>query len=127
MSSLPRAGTPKATTGHVIRDSSLGLVPETLPALLELQAAVWHRSSIGPALSEMLRLRNARTVNIERLALALVFFALIPAAINVDALYTIIAVDVLLWAMIAYETVFVYDERRYRIRHGLEVDIPGRG
>ncbi len=63
MSSLPRAGTPQETTGHVIRDSSLGLVPETLPALLELQADVWHRSSIGPALSELLRLRNARTVN----------------------------------------------------------------
>jgi alkylhydroperoxidase family enzyme len=63
MSSLPRAGTPKETTGHVIRDSSLGLVPETLPALIELQGAVWHRSSIGPALSEVLRLRNARTVN----------------------------------------------------------------
>jgi low temperature requirement protein LtrA len=72
-----------------------------------------------------LRLRNAHTINVERLALALVFFALIPAAVNVDALYTIVAVDVLLWAMIAYETVFVYDERRYRIRHGLEVDIPG--
>ena len=27
--------------------------------------------------------------------------------------------------MIVYETVFVYDERRYRMRHGLEVDIPG--
>ena len=74
-----------------------------------------------------LRLRNAHTINVERLALALVFFALIPAAVNVDALYTIVAVDVLLWAMIAYETVFVYDERRYRIRHGLEVDIPGSG
>ena len=74
-----------------------------------------------------LRLRNAHTINVERLALALVFFALIPAAVNVDALYTIVAVDVLLWAMIAYETVFVYDERRYRMRHGLEVDIPGSG
>ena len=27
--------------------------------------------------------------------------------------------------MIAYETCFVYDERRYRLRHGLEVEIPG--
>ncbi len=32
---------------------------------------------------------------------------------NVDALVTIGAVNVLLWAMIAYETFFVYDERRY--------------
>ena len=60
---LPRAGTPEHTTGHVIRDSSLGLAPETLPALLDLQAAIWHRSSVGPALLEVLRLRNARTVN----------------------------------------------------------------
>jgi low temperature requirement protein LtrA len=73
-----------------------------------------------------LRLRNARTINVERLALALVFFALIPGAMNVDALFTVGAVNVLLWAMIAYETIFVYDERRYRLRHGLEMDIPGR-
>ena len=63
MSGTPRAGTPANPTGHVIRDSSLGLVPETLPALLDLQAAIWHRSSVGPALLELLRLRNARTVN----------------------------------------------------------------
>jgi len=63
MSGMPRAGTPAKPTGHVIRDSSLGLVPETLPALLDLQAAIWHRSSVGPALLELLRLRNARTVN----------------------------------------------------------------
>jgi alkylhydroperoxidase family enzyme len=61
--STPRAGTPEVVTGNVIRDSSLGLVPETLPAIIELQAAMWHRSNIGPALLEVLRLRNARTVN----------------------------------------------------------------
>ncbi len=72
-----------------------------------------------------LRLRNAHTVNVERLALAIALFALVPAAMNVDPLYTIGAINVLLWAMIAYETRFVYDDRRYRIRHGLEVDIPG--
>ena len=72
-----------------------------------------------------LRLRNARTINVERLALALAFLALVPAAVNVDALVTIGAVNVLLWAMIAYETLFVYDERRYGLRHGLEIDIPG--
>jgi low temperature requirement protein LtrA len=72
-----------------------------------------------------LRLRNAHTVNVERLGLALVFFALIPAAMNVDALVTIGVVNALLWAMIAYETLFVYDERRYRLRHEMEIDIPG--
>ena len=72
-----------------------------------------------------LRLRNARTVNIERLALAVVLFALIAVAVRVDALATLGALNVLLWVMIAYETIFVYDERRYRLRHGMDVDIPG--
>ena len=35
------------------------------------------------------------------------------------------AVNVLLWAMIAYETFYLYDERRYRLRHGLPTDTPG--
>ncbi len=63
MSSKARVGTPGTDTGHVIRDSSLGLVQETLDAMLELQDRVWHRSSIGPALAETLRLRNANAVN----------------------------------------------------------------
>jgi low temperature requirement protein LtrA len=72
-----------------------------------------------------LRLRNARTVNVERLALALLLFGLIAAAVNVDALYTLVVVVVLLWAMISFETPYVYDERRYRLRHDMEIDIPG--
>ena len=72
-----------------------------------------------------LRLRNARTINVERLALAVVLVALIPAAVKVDALLALVAVNVLLWAMIAYENLFVYDERRARLRHGLEIDVPG--
>ena len=31
----------------------------------------------------------------------------------------------LLWAMIAYETFSLYDERRYRLRDGPPIDIPG--
>jgi hypothetical protein len=27
--------------------------------------------------------------------------------------------------MIADETIHVYDERRYRLRHGMEIDVPG--
>ena len=72
-----------------------------------------------------LRLRNARTVNVERLALAVLLFALIPVATRVDALYAVVAVNVLLWAMIAFETLYVYDERRYRLRHDMEIEIPG--
>ena len=71
-----------------------------------------------------LRLRNARTLNRQRLALALVLFALIPLAMNVPALATLAGVNVLLWATIAYETA-TYDERRWRLRHGLEPDQPG--
>ncbi len=71
-----------------------------------------------------LRLRNARTLNVQRLVVALVLFALIPAAVHVDALLTIAVINVLLWAMIIYETVHVYDERRYRLRHGLDPDGP---
>ena len=74
-----------------------------------------------------LRLRNARTINVERLALAATLIVLIVPAVKVDALMTVGAVNVLLWAMIAYETFFVYDERRYRLRHGLEVEISGSG
>jgi low temperature requirement protein LtrA len=72
-----------------------------------------------------LRLRNARTVNVERLGLALVLFALIPVAVWVPALASLVGVNVLLWAMIAYETIRVYDEGRYRLRHGLDMEVPG--
>lgn len=48
---------------HVIRDSNLGLVPETVQPILDLLDGIWHRASVGPAIVEMLRLRNARTVN----------------------------------------------------------------
>ena len=72
-----------------------------------------------------LRLRNAGTINVERLVLAVVLFALIPVAMRVDSLVTIGALNGLLWAMIAYETIFVYDERRYQLRHEMEIEIPG--
>jgi low temperature requirement protein LtrA len=71
-----------------------------------------------------LRLRNARTLNVQRFVLALALFALIPAAMEISALATLGGVNVLLWAMIAYET-WRYDDRRYRLRHGLDVDVPG--
>jgi alkylhydroperoxidase family enzyme len=63
MSSTPRASAPPKRTGNVIRDSALGLVPETLEQIIELNGAVWQRSLVSPTLLEMLRLRNARTVN----------------------------------------------------------------
>lgn len=72
-----------------------------------------------------LRLRNARSVNVERLGLALLLFGLVPAAMRVEALVTIATLNILLWVIIAYETIFVYDERRHRLRRGQEIEIPG--
>ncbi len=73
----------------------------------------------------VLRLRNAHTISPTRLGTAIVLLVLIPVAVHVAALTAIITTNVLLWAMIGYETFFVYDERRYRLRHGLDIDIPG--
>jgi hypothetical protein len=54
-------------------------------------------------------------------------FALLgrTATYHVEALVTVVGVNLLLWATIAYETFVVYDERRYRLRHGLTIDVPG--
>jgi low temperature requirement protein LtrA len=72
-----------------------------------------------------LRLRNAHTINVQRLGLALVLWALVPVALRTSSLTTLAGVVALLWAMIAYETA-TYDEGRYRLRHGLEADPPSR-
>lgn len=61
--SKPRVGTPATKTGHIVRDSSLGLAPVTLDAILPLNDSIWRRNSVRHALLEMLRIRNARTVN----------------------------------------------------------------
>jgi low temperature requirement protein LtrA len=68
-----------------------------------------------------LRLRNAHTVNVQRLALAAAFLVLIPAATQLPALATLAAINLALWAMIAFETTR-YGEGRYRLRHGLDLD-----
>jgi low temperature requirement protein LtrA len=69
-----------------------------------------------------LRLRNAGTVNFQRLLLALLLLALCPIYLDVPSLALLAGVNVLFWAVIAYETTRVYDERRYRLRHGLPVE-----
>ena len=58
-----RVGTPGTSSGHVIRDSSLGLATDTVDAIIDMNDLVWGRNSVRMALLEMLRLRNARTVN----------------------------------------------------------------
>jgi low temperature requirement protein LtrA len=72
------------------------------------------------------RLRGAHTLNRQRLGLALVLFALIPAALEVSALATLAAVTALLCAMIAYET-RRYGEGRGRVRHEYAVEGATRG
>jgi low temperature requirement protein LtrA len=71
-----------------------------------------------------LRLRNAHSISRTRLGAAVLLLALWPAATEVTALTSLIAVNVVLWLMIAWETSH-YGEGRYRLRHGLEFDPPG--
>ena len=70
-----------------------------------------------------LRWRNAHTLNRQRLLVALVLAALVPVATTLTALATLAIVNLLIWVMIAYETA-TYDERRYRLRHGLDIEPP---
>ncbi len=65
-----------------------------------------------------LRLRNAHSISYTRLGLAIVLVALLPLATEIDSLITLAIVNVLIWAMVGYET-STYGERRYRLRHQL--------
>ncbi len=60
MATNARVQAPDTNTGNVIRDSALGLVPETLEHYLPLNAAVWDAGPLNAAEIEMARLRNAR-------------------------------------------------------------------
>ena len=63
MGLIARVTAPKTQTGNVIRDSAMGLVPETVDAFAVLNKSVWKSEHVRPAMLEMVRLRNARTVN----------------------------------------------------------------
>ena len=65
-----------------------------------------------------LRLRGAHTINTQRLVLGLGLLASVPLVTSIDALAALAAVNVLLWAMIAYET-RLYGGLRYPLRHGV--------
>jgi low temperature requirement protein LtrA len=67
----------------------------------------------------VLRLRNAHTISGTRLGVAVLLLVLWPVATEVTAFTSLIAVNVILWSMVAYETAH-YDDRRYRLRHGLD-------
>jgi low temperature requirement protein LtrA len=62
------------------------------------------------------RFRHIHSVNWRRLLLALVLFALLPAAVELPALATLGLVTALMCALIAYDTVS-YGEGRSRVRH----------
>ena len=63
MSSRPRARNPAPPSGNMIRDSALGLVPETLGHYMAHNRNIWECGPLSPAEIEIARLRNARTVN----------------------------------------------------------------
>ena len=60
------------------------------------------------------------------LLLAIALLALVPVAVSIPAVWALAVVNVLLWSMITFETVWVYGDNRFRLRHGLEAEIPSR-
>ncbi|TXS92904.1 carboxymuconolactone decarboxylase family protein [Parahaliea maris] len=63
MASQPRVTAPQQQTGNIVRDSALGLVPETLDKYMDLTRVIWEGGLLNPAEVEIARLRNARKVN----------------------------------------------------------------
>ena len=62
MGVVARVKAPEKSTGNVVRDSVMGLVPETVDDIARLNAQIWSQG-VRPAILETMRLRNARTVN----------------------------------------------------------------
>ena len=48
MSSHLRVAVPREQTGNSIRDSALGLVPETVEPLIALNERVWNGGAVRP-------------------------------------------------------------------------------
>ena len=94
----------KKTIGHV--DHHLDLVPAT--ALLG-GAALYLLGHVA------FRWRHIHTLNRQRALLAVVLLILIPVALEIPALAIVAVVNVLTWAMIAYET-RLYGEGRHEVR-----------
>ncbi len=95
----------KTTLGHV--DASLGTIPAF--ALLGGTSAYLF-GLVG------FRFRHVHTFNRQRLATAILLFALLPLATGVPALASLAIVAAVLAAIIAYET-RSYGEGRGRVRH----------
>ena len=64
------------------------------------------------------RLRNVHTLSRRRLVVAIGLVALVPLAVELPSLVTVILVAVVLWALIAYEAIR-YAADRDRVRHQL--------
>ena len=62
MATQARVSAPTQSTGNVVRDSALGLVPQTLDPYLALNRAIWKSGPLPPAEVEVARLRNAQRV-----------------------------------------------------------------
>ncbi|HEV3113689.1 MAG TPA: hypothetical protein VGY99_24650 [Candidatus Binataceae bacterium] len=63
MGAVARVAAPQGKTGDPIRDSALGLVAETVDQIARLNHHAWRSSPVRASLLEIVRLRNARTVN----------------------------------------------------------------
>jgi low temperature requirement protein LtrA len=63
------------------------------------------------------RYRHIHTVNWQRFGIAMLLFALFPVATALSALVMLVALNLLLWTMIVYET-RGYGEGRDEVRHG---------
>ena len=94
----------KKTIGHF--DDEL----ETVPAFALLGGlAVYLLGLVG------FRWRHIRSLNRQRLGLAVALLVLVPVATEVPALLALAVVNALVWAMIAYET-RMYGEGRHEVR-----------
>ena len=94
----------KKTIGHV--DHHL----DTVPAFALLGGVALYL--LGHVL---FRYRHVHTINRQRLGLAVVLLILVPVAVELPAIAVVAVVNVLLWAMIAYET-RLYGEGRRQVR-----------
>ena len=84
---------------------------DTVPAFALLAGAALYLLGLVA-----LRYRHMKTINWRRLGLAVVLFALLPAATELPALAILALVAVLLWVVVAVET-RSYGEGRARVRH----------
>jgi low temperature requirement protein LtrA len=98
----------KKTLGHV--DDPL----ETVPA-----AAMLGGTAVYLLAHVAFRWRNVHRFSTQRLVAAVLLFALIPLATELDALLTLVLLAALLCALIVYETVHFADLRD-RLRHQLD-------